>query len=74
MRTKVVRVILLGLFLASVLTLTTNAKRNDRDDKDRDDFWSRAEKTLRECFGSEHHEHNVNTPLKLVGAIAPPRS
>jgi hypothetical protein len=70
MRTKVARSVLLGLMFVFALTLTSTAGPKEKDQDDT--ILGRAERVLRECFVGEHHEHNVNTPLKLVGAVYPP--
>jgi hypothetical protein len=48
--------------LAFVLPLTVRADQ-DKDQKDRDD---------RSCQDSDHHEHNTNTPVGLIGVIPVP--
>src|ERR1700674_4625029 len=50
------------LSLAVILPLTVRADQ-DKDAKDRDD---------RSCQESEHHEHEANTPVQLIGVIPVP--
>ena len=59
-------VVSLLLTLAFVLPLTIRAdqdKDHDRDRRDRDE---------RLCEEGEHHKHNVNTPVGLIGVISVP--
>src|SRR5258708_30537465 len=53
------RVLSLLLAVSVALPLTIRAEQN-RDRNDRDDR------------GGDHHEHNVNTPVRLVGVIPVP--
>jgi len=55
-------ILCLPLALALVAPLTIRADRATPD-KDCDD---------RDCRDSEHHEHNVNTPVRLLGVIPVP--
>src|SRR5262249_58200418 len=38
----------------------------------RADFDDRGPRDDRDCRDSEHHEHNVSTPVRLLGVIAVP--
>jgi len=58
MHPKTMGSLLVTLVIAMPLTM-----RADRDDRRHDD---------RDCRESEHHEHNVNTPVQLLGVIAVP--
>jgi len=40
----------------------------------RADFDDRGRHDDRDCRDSEHHEHNVSTPVRLLGVIAAPRN
>ena len=53
----------MGLLLVTLLIAMPSTMRADRDDRRHDD---------RDCRESEHHEHNVNTPVQLLGVIAVP--
>jgi hypothetical protein len=75
MQTKVIRSVLTGMTMTIALTaaIVSRSEARGRAGHDQGDtIWGRAEKALQECLKSEHHDNNVNTPLKLVGAIAPP--
>jgi hypothetical protein len=52
-----------GLLLVTLVIAMPMTTRADRDDRRHDD---------RDCRDSEHHEHNVNTPVQLLGVIAVP--
>jgi hypothetical protein len=56
------RVLSLWLAVSVALPLTIRADQN-RDRNDRDDRGDR---------GGDHHEHNVNTPVRLIGVIPVP--
>ena len=73
MRTKVSRSVLvagLTLVSTSIFTISARSQDGDRDDT----MWARATRAVRDCFVSEHHEHNLNTPVNLIGAISPPNA
>src|SRR5437588_4402365 len=53
----------MGLLLVTLVIAMPLTMRADRDDRRHDD---------RDCRESEHHEHNVNTPVQLLGVIAVP--
>ena len=59
---KVRTIVTLLLALAFILPLTVRADQ-DKNQKDRDDRSRRDD---------EHHEHNVNTPVGLIGVIPVP--
>jgi hypothetical protein len=60
MNSRTVRSLLLGLALLSPLTMNA---RQDGDRRDRDHL---------NCRDSEHHQHNLKTPVGLIGVVPVP--
>src|SRR6266446_4035005 len=60
MKTRVIAFLLLGVAIALAFTLRADQERNPSDRDDRD------------CRDTDHHEHNVKTPVGLIGVIPVP--
>ena len=60
MKPRVFAFLLLGVAIALPFTIRADQERNPTDRDDRD------------CRDSDHHEHNVKTPVRLIGVIPVP--
>src|SRR5436309_6163369 len=60
MKPRVFAFLLLGVAIALPFTIRADQERNSRDRHDRD------------CRDNDHHEHNVKTPVGLIGVIPVP--